>query len=370
VAAATVAVTAAEAPGRGHSRKVSLRVVSGPEDSRLGVPAVVLHPERLALPEATLDGPRSFVFAANGGMGDICVALQTALEFVRLVAPMHPDHEWVFALASGWYASMGRLLRGMRVFDRVADLGRVVRLKSTLRHTPTLLPAVLAGNDDEACLALGRTSDFLWAQWGMRGRCPTSEISPAVTRMKEALLAPQFARLRARQGYPGRNEFVVLCPESSYLGNLKAWPVERWGELVRDVRNTGREVVVCASPAAYDELAAAARSPCLHFDYTQPELSSDLANLSCVLDAAAAVVALDSGPAHLASLLGVRGISLWGPTSPAIFASPNSVILRASLCPPCSADSRSRRCADNVCMKAIQSDVVARLLRRVIADAS
>jgi ADP-heptose:LPS heptosyltransferase len=265
---------------------------------------------------------------------------------------------------------MGRLIGGLGVFDRVADLARAVRLEKTLKHAPTLLPALLAGNDDEACLALGRTVDFLWAGWGMRGRFPGSATSPEVARLRRKLLAPRYERLRRERGYPCRGAFVVLCPESNYLGKLKAWPVDAWRHLVRDVHASGREVVLCASPEVFRMLSLGAARPCGAFDYLDPSLNGDLTNLASVLDAAAASVTLDSGPAHLASLLRAPCISLWGPTSPAIFASPNNVLVRASLCPPCSADTRSTRCTNNVCMKAIRPDVVAGLLRRVIADAA
>ena len=81
--------------------------------------------------------------------------------------------------------------------------------------------------------------------------------------------------------------------------------------------------------------------------------------------AAAVTVSLDSGTAHLASLLEVPCVTLWGPTAPVIYASPNCTSLRTSLCPPCSTDVRSSVCKDNACMQNISPDTVIRVLQRL-----
>jgi hypothetical protein len=360
----TVSENDAEKPRTGAGRGDHGAVV------RLSVPGRIARPERLALPALSIDGPRSFFFAVSGGIGDVCVALQVALAFLAKVGAKEGGrepfaHEWALGIVPMWAAPMDRLVRGLGVFDHVTSLAHATTVKKQLRHEPVLLPALLAENDDDACLSLGSTADYLWARWGMRGRfTPSSDGSP-VRALRQSLLVPRYEELRATLGFPARGGFVLLTPESNYLGALKTWPVAHWRALVRDVQAEGREVVVCARPAVFAELTLGAARPCIAFDHSAPAFSADLVSFASVVDAAAVTVSLDSGPAHLASLLSAPCISLWGPTSPALYASPNTVALRVSLCPPCSTDGRAGQCTDNVCMKGIEPAYVNDLVRRL-----
>ncbi|MBS2016740.1 MAG: glycosyltransferase family 9 protein [Deltaproteobacteria bacterium] len=327
--------------------------------------AVFSDAERIALPRLRIGERCSFVFAASGGLGDIFVALQVALAWRQRVSAESDGHEWAFASVHAWYSRIAPFVRELGVFDHVLDFADGDRFPALLSHSPTYLPALLGGNDDDAKLGIGTTLDFLWSSWGMPGRFVPLTSAEPVARLRERVLAPRYEQLRPSREWPLADQFVLLCPQSNYLSGLKNWPVAAWRALVRSIQDRGQEVVVCGTQEACDALEEGASRPCHRFDYSDPGLSGDITNLASVVNAARATVCLDSGPAHLASLLERPCISLWGPTSPALYASPNNVVLRASLCPPCSTDGRASLCTNNACMQAIQPASVTRLLHRI-----
>ena len=127
---------------------------------------------------------------------------------------------------------------------------------------------------------------------------------------------------------PGRN--VLIHPGSG--SPTKCWPVERFVELARTLMANGKRVRFVlgeveverwpASRAAILEQLAPVDRPATYLD------------LAALLSDAAAFVGNDSGPAHLAAMLGVPTAALfgatnpdvWGPLGPAV-----QVVARASM---------------------------------------
>jgi hypothetical protein len=320
----------------------------------------IVHPERLVLPHLRIEGPRSFVLAVNGGLGDICVAVEAVLELRRRLDPHGRIHEWICAVATPWFRAIKPLLEEFGVFTRIVDLADAASLPRAAKHPTKLLRALLAGTDVDARLARGSTIDHLWSTWGAPGRFSAAR-SPRPIQTCRRALAAHYSELAERCNLPRARRFVLLAPEATYLGGLKSWPVASWRELLATL-DRELDVVICAS---LDVFHAIDDGRCRPFDFTNAALANDLRNFASVVASARAIVSLDSGPAHLASLLRAPCVSLWGPTSPAIYASPNSLVLRASLCPPCSADARAKACPANVCMQAIEPASVAAVVSRL-----
>lgn len=113
--------------------------------------------------------------------------------------------------------------------------------------------------------------------------------------------------------------FVVFHPYSGgYMGHVKEWPVDRWIELGRLVYTRhGVDVLVSGGPediAAGRDLAArltscGVKAASLAGEFTLPELADILARSS-------AVISVNTGVMHLASMLGVPTVSLEGPVPP------------------------------------------------------
>lgn len=113
---------------------------------------------------------------------------------------------------------------------------------------------------------------------------------------------------------PGR--LILLHPGAG--GSAKRWPAERFGALVGLLREAGLSPVVVAGPAdgeAVRELHAAAAGERL---VVAPDLGlRPLAALSAI---ARGFVGNDSGPTHLAAVVGTPTLALFGPTDPAVWA--------------------------------------------------
>ena len=88
-----------------------------------------------------------------------------------------------------------------------------------------------------------------------------------------------------------------------------------------------------------------------------------LPEAAAVLARAALYVGNDSGMTHLAALLGVPTVALFGATDPRVW-SPRGrrveIVAGTAPCSPC-AEGKRRRCPDNICLKSIPvEEVLAR----------
>ena len=92
--------------------------------------------------------------------------------------------------------------------------------------------------------------------------------------------------------------------------------------------------------------------------------STDLPGLAAVFAQSRYVISADSGPLHLASAVGVRTVSVFGPTRPEITGPRGSgkvsVLIKDVGCnkAPC----YYLECPDNRCMKAVEVDDVIKVL--------
>lgn len=122
------------------------------------------------------------------------------------------------------------------------------------------------------------------------------------------------ASVRARLQEMGvAGDYVVVGPGASW--RAKCWPAERFGELCRELelRNKMR-VVLIQGPGEKSLVEEVVRSAAparpVVMATTIEELMGLVAHARCV-------IAVDSGPLHLAASLGTRVVGLYGPTDPA-----------------------------------------------------
>ncbi|HOT49693.1 MAG TPA: glycosyltransferase family 9 protein [Candidatus Hydrogenedentes bacterium] len=117
-------------------------------------------------------------------------------------------------------------------------------------------------------------------------------------------LPPFRPRVAATREYD-----IVIHPGSG--GRNKNWPWERFKMLADALAERGREVVWCLGPAE-EQGPWNAASPLLR-PATPMELARHLAG-------AALYIGNDSGVTHLAAVVGVPVVAIFGPTDPAIWA--------------------------------------------------
>jgi heptosyltransferase I len=110
----------------------------------------------------------------------------------------------------------------------------------------------------------------------------------------------------------GVDRYVVLSPGGGWRS--KCWPAERFGELCRQIRESlGLRCVVNYGPGE-DDLGQAVRAAS---GDAEPLLyDGELGQLMAMLRGAKCIVGGDTGPLHLAIVLGTPAVALYGPTDP------------------------------------------------------
>ncbi len=105
--------------------------------------------------------------------------------------------------------------------------------------------------------------------------------------------------------------FAILTPGAGW--KAKQWPASRYGELARQLEARGLRSIVNYGPGeeiVMQEAVAAGGG-------TAIPLKSSISELIALTRRAALFVGGDTGPMHLAALLGVKTLGLFGPTDPA-----------------------------------------------------
>jgi len=106
-----------------------------------------------------------------------------------------------------------------------------------------------------------------------------------------------------------RDGTVMVHPGAASVA--RRWPVERWADVIAELRADGHRVVLTGTEAELCRaLSAASGAEDLSGRLTIHQLAERLA-------AAALVICGDTGLAHLATALGVRSVTLFGPVPPA-----------------------------------------------------
>ena len=163
--------------------------------------------------------------------------------------------------------------------------------------------------------------------------------------------------------------FVAVVMGSSW--ESKNWIPEGYYHLIQKILSSGRLNVVLvgdsSQTAIAEDLFARISSPdpsnVQNGKLANLVGKTSLMELTAVLKEAAAGVGPDSGPGHLASAVGTRYVSLFGPTSPkrvAPYGSEHLVVQADGVCAPCN----KRRCPESHkrCMRDIRiEDVIDKL---------
>lgn len=100
----------------------------------------------------------------------------------------------------------------------------------------------------------------------------------------------------------------------------RRWPVERWAAVARALTDAGRTVVFTGS-AGESTLVTAARELAA-LPATADRSGTTVLELARLIARAGLVLSVDSGVAHLATVLRRRAVTLFGPTPPAWWGPP------------------------------------------------
>jgi ADP-heptose:LPS heptosyltransferase len=171
----------------------------------------------------------------------------------------------------------------------------------------------------------------------------------------DAVLGPGSHATGFLPAEPSERGAIVLHPGVSRFGAFKRWPADRFAELGdRLARRLAAPVLLTAGPDEREdalEVRGRMREPAT---LAETPTLRDLVNL---LAGARIVVAADTGPAHIAAVVGAPTLTLFGPKDPDVMAprGPRAGAVSARVrCSPCP----FRWCPDPVCMTSLDVDLV------------
>lgn len=153
----------------------------------------------------------------------------------------------------------------------------------------------------------------------------TLEPRPSVPPHMAVRLAMQLGLGGLHEG-PMRATLLRLdCPAARHVwlhpgagGVPKRWPLECFASLGRLLASAGRPVRILSGPA--DERLGEQLAAMLKLPEVAVARPGHLHELASELAGGAAFAGNDSGPAHLAGLLGLPTVAVFGPTAPEVWA--------------------------------------------------
>ncbi len=264
-----------------------------------------------------------------------------ALAALRLPASTSSDASFLaFPAARPEYALFSRFISSRSHYAHDYRRTKSVRFA----RKDTILVPIRDGHN------VTRNLDLLRAA-GIPTKSPTSYVVP---------LAWKAERTR-----PNRILLHIGSIAHDGLEN-KRWPATSFLELARALKERAFDVAFLAGPAERDETRVLAR------ELSAPVLEGDLPFVARAIAESGALIANDSGIAHLAAGVDTPVVALMGPT-PVEFGpfGARAVALRPSTCPPCfdyvTTDMSCVRNIDYACLKRdIHVDDVTHALMRVL----
>jgi ADP-heptose:LPS heptosyltransferase len=192
--------------------------------------------------------------------------------------------------------------------------------------------------------------------------CDVADATPS-------FVVPDAARTSVRATIHGlgiAGPYVVLHPTRGIASGAARWPVQRLGELARALAIAqGAPVVVTgggSDAAIADAVATAGGAVSLGGRTT-------LAEFGALAAGARAVVAMDSGPMHVAAAVGAPTVGIFALRSdePERWAplGPHTAVVRASY--PCPPAHRKETCPDFACVAALDVTRVTSALAGLLA---
>jgi heptosyltransferase-2 len=152
---------------------------------------------------------------------------------------------------------------------------------------------------------------------------------------------------------------VAIAPGARWA--TKRWPIERFAQVAAALHESGLQPLLIGGPGEAEQMARIRAA--LPAGVRAPDTTGlSIGGLAAAIGACELMVAGDSGPAHLASALGVPLVAIFGPTSPRRWGpvSERAAVVRLPLdCSPCS-NHGTARCphGDHRCMTGISTEAV------------
>lgn len=157
--------------------------------------------------------------------------------------------------------------------------------------------------------------------------------------------------------------YILINPNASDLRLERRWPEEYFIELIEKLTTNYPDYSIYLTGSMNEE--AYVLSIASHFKGNSTVVSlagkTSLKELIAIIAHAVFFISNDTGPMHLAALLGQKTISLFGPCSPVHYGFHESlrIIYKRMYCSPCVHEFKIPPCnGNNMCMKSIRVEEV------------
>ncbi len=168
--------------------------------------------------------------------------------------------------------------------------------------------------------------------------------------------------------FSSASPFVILVPGGAF-GPSKCWSCERFAEVAdRLIEKYGATVAVSVAPNLTEiEMAQKICSSANNKLYSLAETPLTLGELKTFIAQADLVITNDTGPRHIATALGRKVISLFGPNNPQWTQTgykDEIQIVGTAECAPC--DKPQCTQDENLCMNSITADMVCAAADKIL----
>ncbi len=284
-----------------------------------------------------VEPPRSLCILRLSAIGDTCHVVPV----LRTLQHAWPSAQitWIIGKTE---ARLMSLIEGVEFItvDKRAGLSALRELRRQLRgrqfdvllHMQLALRASLVAREVPARIKLGfdraRARELQWLFTNARIPPRSREhvldsffgFAEALG-IRERLLRwdipiPEEAQSYARQLVPDSRPTLVVSPCSSH--SLRNWRAERYAAVIdHAVQKHGMRVILCGGPSAVEREMGAAIEAATRATVVNQVGRDTLPQLLALLARATAVLTPDSGPAHMATMVGTPVIGLYAATNPA-----------------------------------------------------
>ena len=150
----------------------------------------------------------------------------------------------------------------------------------------------------------------------------------------------------------------------------RSWSLTNFSALIEKIINTyGAYIILIGGKSDILRVEEIAASLGTHQKVVNLAGKTSVTQLLALMEQVDLVITNDSGPLHLAVMMGTPTISFFGPESPLQYGpqgGDHTVLYKGYYCSPCLHiyNEKNSRCTDNICLKHISVDEVFAVVER------
>lgn len=160
------------------------------------------------------------------------------------------------------------------------------------------------------------------------------------------------------------SELIIVNPNSSDMLPLRRWPLENYAAVLRELRKKRPQLAIVVTGTSSEHQGAVKLKELLPempiYDFTG---RTTLPQLLALYKRCRLLLTNDSGPAHLASIVELPSVVLYGPETPALFSplgNKTKILYKNWLCSPCVSpyNGKNSLCKSGACLRSITVEEV------------